>query len=188
MAPVDRWSFRAAIKRGIYMVPENRQIEGLIPVFSVEENIALPSIALNGAGLRLDWGAISAVAQRIIDRLAIKVDDRRDPIGSLSGGNQQKVVIGKWLARGGVRVLLLDEPSRGVDVGAREQIHELIRRMARGGVACLVVSSEVEELLALCHRILLVGDGGNVSDIPATTTESELTAMMLRGTSGRAAA
>ncbi len=98
------------------------------------------------------------MARSISDRLSVKTQSVDTRVGDLSGGNQQKVVIGKWLTRD-LKVLILDEPSRGVDVGARAEIHKIIRELAANGVGVIVISSEVEELPGLCDRVLVMVEG-----------------------------
>lgn len=155
--PVRIRSMSDAIAAGIYMVPEDRKTQGLNLDRSSAENIAIPwESRLVKAGF---------VTRRFLDRLktrmAAELDIRGDldkPVGLLSGGNQQKVLLGKWLVRTPT-VLILDEPTRGVDVGAKEAIYEIIRGLAAQGVAVIVVSSELEEVLLLSHRVLVVAGG-----------------------------
>ena len=113
---------------------------------------------------RTDPHAYLEWAQAIVRDLAIKAPDIDIPVGKLSGGNQQKVLIGRWL-RSRPRVLILDEPTRGVDVGARSEIHRLLRELAEGGMAVLVISSEPEELPDLCDRVLVMAEGRIVNDL-----------------------
>jgi ABC-type sugar transport system ATPase subunit len=107
-------------------------------------------------------------------RLTVKTPSVETPVQRLSGGNQQKVVVGKWLGRADLKVLILDEPSRGVDVGARAQIHAMIRDLARDGLSVIVVSSEAEELPGLCDRILVMAEGRVVEELtgPAITRQA----------------
>ena len=140
------------------LVTENRKDEGLLLPLSVRANLTLPRLPdalasrLRPAGGREGGGGIARA------RLAVKCASLEQPVGQLSGGNQQKVVLGRWLDRD-FDVLLCDEPTRGVDVAARAEIHELLRELARSGKAVLVVSSEIEELLALCDRIVVLSAG-----------------------------
>jgi len=150
-----------AFARGIGFIPEERRSQGLILQKDVSFNINLadlqplryaapiPLISLSRAARR---------AERIAQQLGIKAPRVTTPVIELSGGNQQKVVIGKWLTRH-PRVLILDEPSRGVDVGARAEIHRSIKELAAGGVGAIVISSEVEELPGLCDRVLVMVEG-----------------------------
>jgi ribose transport system ATP-binding protein/rhamnose transport system ATP-binding protein len=106
----------------------------------------------------------SELSRDTVKALAIKTDSIHTPVGRLSGGNQQKVVIGRWLRRQ-PRILILDEPTRGVDIGARAEIHRLIRKLAADGMAVLVISSEPDELPDLCDRVLVMADGRIVSEL-----------------------
>ncbi len=151
---------RDAVKAGIGLVPEERRSEGLVLNRSVAFNMALPSnrrFALAPLPLlsraRRDRWAMSTAA-----RVLVKTPSVGTPVQRLSGGNQQKVVIGRWIDRD-LKILILDEPSRGVDIGARGEIHRLIRSLAAGGLAVIVVSSEAEELPGLCDRVLVMAEG-----------------------------
>jgi ribose transport system ATP-binding protein len=147
-----------AIDAGIALVPEDRQVQGLILEHSIERNLILPRL------LQLSrWGwvqqrASMQEAEAAIGKLLVKAPGPSTPVKNLSGGNQQKVVFAKW-SNSRTRILLLDEPTVGVDVGAREEIYALIREAASAGAATLVVSSDLVELLALCDRISVVVDG-----------------------------
>jgi ribose transport system ATP-binding protein len=147
-----------AVHHGMALVTENRQAEGLILPLSVRANLTLPRLPdLSRRGF-VRRGAETAAAESLRTRLAVKCASLEQPVRQLSGGNQQKVVLGRWLDRD-FDVLLCDEPTRGVDVAARSEIHELLRELARSGKAVLVVSSEIEELLALCDRIVVLSAG-----------------------------
>ncbi len=149
---------RDAVSAGIGLVPEERRSEALILDRSVAFNMALPSNDRFAAGPLLSFRGRAAWAQALSARLLIKTPDVDEKVGRLSGGNQQKVVIGRWIDRS-LKVLLLDEPSRGVDIGARGEIHRLIRTLAAEGLSVIVVSSEAEELPGLCDRVLVMADG-----------------------------
>jgi D-xylose transport system ATP-binding protein len=147
-----------AISEGICLASEDRKRLGLVAPASVEENLALaslPSLSIHG---RLDWDRLSAAASVQAEALQVKAPSLQVAVETLSGGNQQKVVLGRWLLLG-PKVLLLDEPTRGIDVGAKAEIHRLIHRLAAQGMAVLLASSELPELLALCHRVLVLADG-----------------------------
>ncbi len=149
---------RAANRRGIAMIPENRKEQSLILPLSVRRNICLASLR------RVSWcGWITdareqKVAVPLIDRLAIKLSSASQPVESLSGGNQQKIVVGKWL-NALPQVVLFDEPTRGIDLQAKQQIFQIMWDLSRQGVSSLFVSSELEELLEVCHRILIMKSG-----------------------------
>ncbi len=159
-----------AVAAGIALVPEDRAAQGYVPQLTLAENIALPV----GGGLMLDTAAERARAQAAIDRLAIKAPGPDAHPTDLSGGNAQKVVIAKWLAPN-VRVLLLDEPTAGIDIGARTEILRLVRSLADEGLAAILVSSEFAELLAVSDRIVVLRDGRLVATAdPAAETEAGL--------------
>jgi len=149
---------RDARRHGLAMVTEDRKAQGLHLLATVRDNIALPSLGnIARFGLR-SFASEARVAEREVKELGIRCTGIGQIAGTLSGGNQQKVVIGKWLATQ-PRVLLLDEPTRGIDVGAKQEIYELIFGLARGGLAIVLVSSELPELLLLADRILVVSEG-----------------------------
>jgi ribose transport system ATP-binding protein len=147
----------AALSAGIGYVSEDRKGKGLILDMAIQSNITLPHLDAYGR-VFLNHGKELASAEEWREKLSIKASDVSLPVGSLSGGNQQKVSIAKWLDTNTVRVLLLDEPTRGVDIGAKREIYDLIVHLASQGLGCVVVSSEMPELLGICHRILVMRD------------------------------
>jgi ribose transport system ATP-binding protein len=154
-----------AIAMGVGMVPEDRRLQGLLVEHSVADNLALASLPrLSRFGL-VNPGRVLAFAQGLIKALAIKVTSPRVRAGALSGGNQQRIVLGKWLG-GDVRLLLLDEPTRGIDVGAKAELFQVMRQVAREGVAMLVASSEIDEILPNCDRVLVFFAGRLVGEFP----------------------
>jgi ribose transport system ATP-binding protein len=156
--PVDIRSPRDARRLGIALVTEDRKTQGLHLQASITDNVALPLVgSLARFGFRSLAGE-QGLARQAVKALGIRCQDIDQPAGTLSGGNQQKVVIGKWLATR-PRVLLLDEPTRGIDVGAKREIYDLIFKLARDGLAIAVISSELPELLHLSDRILVMADG-----------------------------
>ena len=159
-----------AIRLGVALVPEDRHQAGLVLQHSVERNVALPHLARFSRSGIFQRREARRRSNAVVRQLGVKTPDVNQPVGMLSGGNQQKVVFGKWLAPA-PRVLLLDEPTVGVDVGARAEIYEAIRAMASTErVAVVVVSSDFDELLLLCHTIALVADGA----VPAVRPRSEI--------------
>jgi len=154
---VQARSARDAAQAGLALVPEERQRQGLCFNLSLQHNLVLPLAAKQGARV-IDRAAESAAANAQAHALAIKAPSLQVTPDALSGGNQQKVVAGKWLATS-PRVLLLDEPTKGVDVGAKFEIHRLIRQQADAGMACLMVSSDLPEVLALADRVLIMREG-----------------------------
>jgi len=155
--PVRIGSVRDAVRHGIALVPEERGRQGLFFNLTIRHNLVLASRAARGGAL-VRGGAERAEAGRLLRDWRIKAPGLDALPDALSGGNQQKVVLARWLATG-PRVLLLDEPTKGVDVGAKFDIHEIIRRQAGAGMACLVVSSDLPEILALARRVLVMRDG-----------------------------
>ncbi len=149
---------RDAIQGGVAMVTEDRAIYGLVGVRSIKENIKLPNGDLfTNKGFWLDKKVNQSVDE-ICKRLSVKAPDRDTLTGNLSGGNQQKVVLAKWLVRN-VKVLILDEPTRGIDVGAKQEIYKLITELAKNGMAILLISSDMPEVLSMSHRIAVIAHG-----------------------------
>jgi ribose transport system ATP-binding protein len=171
----------AAMARGVSLVPESRKEQGLVLTATVRENIELAALdAING-GLFASTGKASKLASKYIKELRIKVADDDVPVESLSGGNQQKVVIAKALATQ-PKILLLDEPTKGIDIGAKEEILSLIRGLSKAGLAVVMVSSVIPELLTSCDRVLVMRGGRIVGDlVTADTTEDEIARLAFAG-------
>jgi erythritol transport system ATP-binding protein len=162
------------IASGLAMVPEDRQVAGLVQSLSVLANMTISSLGDCSRGPWLSLGDERVAGSRMAADLRIKTSSLRADIGSLSGGNQQKVVMAKCLLTK-PRVLLLDEPTRGVDVGAKREIHAIIRRMAASGMAIVLVSSELEEIRAVSDRILVMSRGYVAAEFqPAEASEAAL--------------
>ena len=156
-----------AVKAGLGLVPEERRAEGLLLTKSVAFNLQLANllnIVRSPALPLIDYGKRENLSAQIVRDLAVKTQSIETPVGLLSGGNQQKVVIGRWLLRA-PKILILDEPTRGVDIGARADIHRLIRDLAARGMAVIVVSSEPDELPDLCDRVLVMAEGRIVREL-----------------------
>ena len=157
----------AAMKAGVALIPEERRAEGLILNKSIAFNFGLANLQRLRVAPALPLIRMSQrgkLAATMMQQLQVKAPNADTAVGRLSGGNQQKVVIGKWLSRR-PRVLILDEPTRGVDIGARAEIHRLIRNLAAEGVAVIVISSEAEELPELCDRVLVMAEGRVVKEL-----------------------
>lgn len=163
--PLPLGSVRAAMRAGIGLVPEDRKRQGLVLMMSGQRNFSLAMLPRVSVAGFLRPFAERQHAADYFTRLRVKTPSLAAPVAALSGGNQQKVVIAKWLARGG-RVLIVDEPTRGVDVGAKAAIHELLDDLARQGVAILLISSELPEVLNLSHRILIMREGRLAAELP----------------------
>jgi ribose transport system ATP-binding protein len=159
-------SVGAAVRAGIGMAPEERKSQALLLDEPVFKNMTLASFAGFARAGFTDTGGERAAARRTADRLELRPPDVGRPVRTLSGGNQQKVVVGRWLL-GGTRLLLLDEPTRGVDVGARAELYQVIHDLAAGGVGVLLVSSEVPEVLGLAGRVLVMREGRLIHESPA---------------------
>ena len=159
-SPID------GIRAGIALLPEDRRHEGLILDFSVRENITLASLNRHRIGILPAPRAASErrAATAAIAQLAIRTPTDTQAVRRLSGGNQQKVVLAKWLQRG-EHILIFDEPTQGVDVGAKEEIFALIRQMAADGRAAIVISSDFSELVGLCHRVIALREGRVVGEV-----------------------
>lgn len=158
---------RQAIRGGVALVTEDRKGEGLALRQSVRDNALLVTRAVHGAGAQA--GGVTG----LLERVNLRSRGHDQEVQYLSGGNQQKVVIAKWLAAG-PRVLLFDEPTRGVDVGAKAAIHTLVRELARDGMAVLIVSSELPELIGMSDRILVMTDGTFAGELPAGASEEDI--------------
>jgi len=147
-----------AIRAGIGLLPEDRKLQGLILEMTIRENTTLPSLEDEMKGGIMNRRRENEITQRYIDQLAIKTPSQEQKVVNLSGGNQQKVVLGKWLATH-PKVLILDEPTRGIDVGAKKEIHELMGKLAATGVGIIMISSEMPEVLGMSDRIIVMHDG-----------------------------
>ena len=163
---------RDAIRLGFGLVPEERRESGLVLGRSVGDNLILAMVDRLGRMMQLRHGAIRRTVDRFIMDLSIKTPSGRVLAGSLSGGNQQKIVIGKWLAAG-VKILLLDEPTRGVDVNAKAEIYRLIDALVQSGVGIVVVSSELPEVLGISDRIIVLSHGEMTATLETARTGQE---------------
>lgn len=161
------------LSAGLALVPEERRSQGVMLSASIQDNIALANIAtVSTAGL-VSRRQVARIARQGMADLRIKARSPRQPVGELSGGNQQKVVLAKMLARR-PKVLLMDEPTRGIDVGTKAEIYRLIRELAATGTAVIVVSSELPELIGMSDRILIMHEGSVSGEVPAEDADDEL--------------
>ncbi|MER9918767.1 MULTISPECIES: L-arabinose ABC transporter ATP-binding protein AraG [unclassified Mesorhizobium] len=151
-----------AIRAGIVLCSEDRKHDGIIQGRSIEENINISSRRHHTRFGILNRASEIATAETFIKKLKVRTPSRKQDIINLSGGNQQKVILGRWLSEQGVRVLIVDEPTRGIDVGAKAEIYELLYQLAEDGMAIVVVSSELPEVMGICDRILVMC-GGRIS-------------------------
>lgn len=161
-----------AIRQGIGFLTEDRKEEGLILDYSIRDNISLPSIDGFKKNMLIDTKAEEDFAEMLVKRLNIKSMSHEDPTSSLSGGNQQKVVLAKWVGIGS-KVLILDEPTRGVDVGAKREIYQLMNELAERGVAIIMVSSDLPEILGVSDRVIVVHEGKLAGELPKEEATEE---------------
>jgi ribose transport system ATP-binding protein len=171
-----------AIAAGLFLIPEDRRWQGLVLSASVMENISLASLDLVS-----QWGLVARgrereLADSMCQRLNVRTPSIQQTVGLLSGGNQQKVVLAKWLCRT-PRLLILDEPTRGIDVGAKTEIYALMDRLAAQGVAVLMISSDLEEILGMSDRVLVMHDGNLAGELARSELSEE--AIMHLATGGR---
>jgi ribose transport system ATP-binding protein len=161
-----------AVDLGIALVPEDRKLQALILGMGVRENLTLPVLDRLGSPYLPSRSREKALVGDFIKSLRIRTPHMEQRVSALSGGNQQKVVLARWLATH-PKVLILDEPTRGIDVGAKAEVHALIARLAEEGVAILMISSELPEILGMSHRILVMRNGRIVADIPRVDATEE---------------
>jgi rhamnose transport system ATP-binding protein len=162
----------AALGAGIAYVPEDRHLDGLVGGFTISENVTLPIIPRLFPRLFIRRGRERALASDYAGRLRIRATGMDDLIEALSGGNQQKVVLAKWLATK-PRVLILDEPTRGVDIGAKVEVHRIISDLAASGLGIILISSELPEVLAMSDRIIVLHEGRMSAEIPRAEATEE---------------
>jgi ABC-type sugar transport system ATPase subunit len=177
-------SVKNAMHAGIALVPEDRKRQGCVLGMPCRANITLSILdRLRHVGV-LDRKKEKQIASKYFGELRVKAASLDAPVNSLSGGNQQKIVLAKWLARGG-KLMIVDEPTRGVDVGAKAAIHELIDQLARQGLAVILISSELPELINLSTRILVMREGRIVGELPRTQASQETVLRLMAGLSGQ---
>lgn len=173
--PVEIGSPKDAVNAGIGLIPEDRKQHGLLLSQSIRVNTTLASICRHATAGWLDTNAESQTAESHCEQLSTRCHSIEQPVGELSGGNQQKVVVARWLVRD-CNVLLFDEPTRGIDVAAKDTIYELLRGLAGKGKAVVIVSSELVELMALCDRIIVMSDGRIAAEfLPGEWSQEKIT-------------
>src|SRR5262249_49015010 len=171
-SPVRIREPRDAIGHGLALVPEDRRRSGLVPMLTLRENLGMAAKARITERFVVRRSEERALAAKYVDRLHIKSAGLETPVSMLSGGNQQKVVVGKWMAVD-PRIWLLDEPTRGVDVGAKAEIHGLLSELAASGMGILMSSSELTDLLGVCDRVLVMFRGRMVAELPRSEATEE---------------
>lgn len=170
-----------AIANGIAMVSEDRSVYGFVGVRSIKENITIPNLDIFSHSGLLQFDKIKTKAGEICEVMKVKAASLETAVGTLSGGNQQKVVLSKWLVRN-VKVLILDEPTRGIDVAAKQEIYKLITNLAEQGMSILLVASEMPEVLALSHRVKVIAGGKILGEVSGEqATQENIMRMIIEG-------
>jgi len=173
-SPID------AVNLGMGLLPDDRKAEGIIGDLSVRENIILVMQAKNGPLKKIPLAKQNEIADKFIDLLQIKTASRETLIKQLSGGNQQKVILARWLATN-PDFLILDEPTRGIDVGTKTEIQKLVIQLAGEGKSIIFVSSEIEEMLRVCNKMAVLRDGAKVGEISGDMTQESVMSAIAGG-------
>ncbi|MFD8260559.1 sugar ABC transporter ATP-binding protein [Streptomyces griseoluteus] len=181
-SPLTNGSPSAAMAAGLVLVPEDRRAQGLVMDMSIERNIGLTGLRSTVRAGLMDRGAERSRALDWAVRLKVKYARIADAVGTLSGGNQQKVVLAKWLATR-PRVLIVDEPTRGIDIGTKAEVHRLLAGLAADGVAVLMISSDLPEILGMADRVLVMHEGRLTAELPRADATEE---SVLAAATGRA--
>ena len=183
--PLTPFNPKAAMAQKIALVPEDRRQQGLFMVAGINRNIAMESFKNLMKGIFLDFGKERELTENWRKKLSIKFDNQRDPVERLSGGNQQKVVLAKWLATN-PDILIVDEPTRGIDVGTKAEVHRLVNQAASEGKAVLMISSELPEVLGMADRIIVMREGHQVAEFSRKeATQEKVIAAATTGTGGK---
>ena len=171
----------AAISAGLALAPEDRKLQGIILDMSVRENLSLAALRRDKKSIGfLDFAKEVAISREMIESMRVKTPGDSQILRYLSGGNQQKVVLGKWLALKPA-ILLLDEPTRGIDVGAKREIYALMEELAQSGVAILFVSSEMEEVLGMADRAIVMHEGRITGELAREQLSEEAVMQLATG-------
>lgn len=181
--PLKRADVRDAMQRGIGLVPEDRKRQGLVLMMSCRRNVSMALLDRLKRFFMLNHRAEAALAEEYCRKLRVKTPSIETPVAGLSGGNQQKVALAKWLARGG-SLLIVDEPTRGVDIGAKAAIHELIDHLAQQGIGIILISSELPEVVNLSTRVLVMREGRLVGELPRGLANQESVLRLMTGVAG----
>jgi ribose transport system ATP-binding protein len=171
---------REAIARGVYLAPEDRKRHGLVLPMTIAQNTSLPDVRNYSSWGRLDRRTERRVAEKEVARFRVKAPSVDVKTVNLSGGNQQKVVLGKWLAMR-PKVLILDEPTRGIDVGAKAEIYRHMASLADAGIAILMVSSEMEEVIGMSDRVVVMHERRIKGVLPREGATQERVAHLMTG-------
>ena len=181
--PVTFASPSAAMHAGIAYLPEDRHQEGLVQDFTIAQNVTLPILPRLFPRLLIHASAERKVAHEFTEQLSVRMTGVDQLVGSLSGGNQQKVVLAKWLASE-PRILILDEPTRGIDIGAKVEVHRIISELAASGLGIILISSDLPEVLAMSDRILVFHEGKITAEIPRKLATQEGVMFAATGSAG----
>jgi simple sugar transport system ATP-binding protein len=170
-----------ALRLGLAFCPEDRKQDGIVAELSVRENIVLALQARMGLGKFLARAEQRTLAEKLVAALGIKTASIETPVGQLSGGNQQKAIIARWLATE-PRVLILDEPTRGVDIAAKQELMGEVLKLAESGTAVLFISAEIEEVVRVSDRILVLRDRAKAGELPGDAGEDAVYSLIVGGT------
>jgi ABC-type sugar transport system ATPase subunit len=162
-----------ASRAGLGLVPEDRKLEGIFPELSVKHNISIVSLDELRTRIGISRSKERSVVDEVIRRLGIRTPSDDQLVAKLSGGNQQKVILARWLIKKGVKVLIIDEPTRGIDVGAKAEIYKIVDELAHQGLAIVIMSSEMPELIGICERIYVMAGGRIVNEMAAAEATQE---------------
>ncbi len=173
-APID------AMRLGMGLLPDDRKAEGIVEDLSVRENIMLAMQSLAGVAKKIPMEKQMEITKKYIDLLEIKTPSTETLVKQLSGGNQQKVIIARWLATD-PQFLILDEPTRGIDVGTKTEIQKLVVELARQGKSMIFISSEIEEMLRTCNRLAVLRDGQKVGELSENLTQESVMRVIAGG-------
>jgi galactofuranose transport system ATP-binding protein len=172
---------KAAVDKGFSFCPEDRKVEGIVNDLSIRENIILGLQTKRGLFKYIPMNEQKEIAQKYIELLSIKTPNMEERIDNLSGGNQQKVILARWLATD-PKLLILDEPTRGIDVGSKSEIRKLILDLAAQGISILFISAELEEMVACCDRVIVLRDRKKIGELNRTEmSESRIMDMIAEG-------
>jgi ribose transport system ATP-binding protein len=170
--PVEISSPDSAVKAGLALVPEGRQTQGLVMIQTVEHNIALPNLQALSQNSLVSRHKMRQLVQKYVETLNIRTPSLEQRVLNLSGGNQQKVVLAKWLASN-PKVLILDEPTRGIDVGAKAEVYAIMNDLVQHGIGIIMISSEMPEILAISDRILVMYEGRIMGELTRAEATQE---------------
>ena len=168
--PLKNKSAIVSIKAGMGFLPDDRKLDGCIAGLSIRENICIALQARNGIFKKIPLSKQNEIADKYIKLLNIKTASKETLLGQLSGGNQQKVILARWLATD-PKLLILDEPTRGIDIGTKTEIQKLVLQLASQGMSVIFISSEIDEMLRTCSRMLIMRDGQKVGELDSNDVE-----------------